>query len=380
MHHQPHNPKTPTTSPYRRSIPRMGVCAIAIVFAVAPNAFAQQPVQTMRLQRAAILDPMVNNHESLSFLLPADWKLEGQVQWLFEHSVLTNHVWRITHAPSRLMIQSLPYRHFTWSGDTSLIPEWGNHLGQTVLRPIRDPHAFVQAFWMPQTMPYLQNARLTHKAELPALAAQALREWGNARAEVKAWRLRYSYQWQGQPFEQDVVFVLLFTDWSPQFWQVAHCYTVSAPAGTLDRVQGSINTVLASISVNPHWQASWQVVKQLQRQGIQQGMERTRAFGRALTEHREQIAQIQKQLEADREASNRARQQTIREALGGIETYAHTQAATRVELPQGYRSAWVNQQGEFIVSTEPGFDPNPGQTQTWTKLEKIDPMATRSGR
>lgn len=41
-----------------------------------------------------------------------------------------------------------------------------------------------------------------------------------------------------------------------------------------------------------------------------------------------------------------------------------------VELPSGYGNAWTNGLGEYVLSDEPGFDPNRGSDQDWRKIER----------
>ncbi len=40
-----------------------------------------------------------------------------------------------------------------------------------------------------------------------------------------------------------------------------------------------------------------------------------------------------------------------------------------MELPSGYNDAWVNAQGEYILSEQAGFDPNVGSTVEWKRME-----------
>jgi hypothetical protein len=40
-----------------------------------------------------------------------------------------------------------------------------------------------------------------------------------------------------------------------------------------------------------------------------------------------------------------------------------------VELPSGYNHAWSNNNGEYIVSDNPNFNPNVGSNLDWQPLE-----------
>jgi hypothetical protein len=44
-----------------------------------------------------------------------------------------------------------------------------------------------------------------------------------------------------------------------------------------------------------------------------------------------------------------------------------------VQLPSGYREAWVNGRGEYILSNDAGFNPNVGDTTEWRHMDRRDP-------
>jgi hypothetical protein len=41
----------------------------------------------------------------------------------------------------------------------------------------------------------------------------------------------------------------------------------------------------------------------------------------------------------------------------------------RVELPSGYRHAWVNGRGEYLMSNDPNFTPGRQFRGTWQRLD-----------
>jgi hypothetical protein len=57
--------------------------------------------------------------------------------------------------------------------------------------------------------------------------------------------------------------------------------------------------------------------------------------------------------------------QTIR----GVETYSDPTSHSPVELPYGYNDAWTNGT-DYIMSSDPGYNPNVGSTQTWQRLNR----------
>ncbi|MBK8976135.1 MAG: sel1 repeat family protein [Planctomycetes bacterium] len=332
----------------------------------------------LRLRRATIRDPMTNDCEALVLLVPAEWELRGGIEWFQDQSVLANPMWQVRDPRSGLTMQSLPYRQFTWTPD-GVLAEGQNHLGMTVRQPIRDPAAFVASFWIPSTLPHLRDARLVGGRELPALAGLALRDWG-ARAECHGWRLRYEFEHDGQSWEEDVTFALLFASGPSGVWHVTRCYSVRGPRGTVDALAPTTNSIAASAQMTPEWQASWRVCFDLFVRRARQVIVDARRLAAALQEHREQLWEIQQGIERTRDESMAAQHRALSEALGGIETWSDPFQQRQVEMPQGYRDAWVNAAGDCVLSGDPGFDPNVGSGVEWRRMTRVDALAERTGR
>lgn len=66
---------------------------------------------------------------------------------------------------------------------------------------------------------------------------------------------------------------------------------------------------------------------------------------------------------------DRAAQQ-FSQTIRGVETYFNPRTCERVELVGGYRNAWTNNRGEYLVSKKPGFDPGVAFRDNWTPLRK----------
>ena len=64
----------------------------------------------------------------------------------------------------------------------------------------------------------------------------------------------------------------------------------------------------------------------------------------------------------------RSREPPVQRGRGGVESYTDPAKSYPVELPSGYRNAWVSQSGEYVLSNEDGFDPNVGSTIGWQRM------------
>jgi hypothetical protein len=56
--------------------------------------------------------------------------------------------------------------------------------------------------------------------------------------------------------------------------------------------------------------------------------------------------------------------------LGNSETYKSPFNNEDVQLSNGYKEAWSDGQGNYIMSDEAGYDPNKGSTVTWSRMKK----------
>lgn len=330
----------------------------------------------LRLQRFAIRDPMTADLEALVMLVPQRWQARGSVEWLLEQSVLANAHFEVRDPQSGVTLRSLPYRQFTFTPD-GVLPPGSNHLGMTVWAPVRDPEAFVAQVWMRGALPQLRDAQLLRKTPLPALAKLAQRDWG-AEAQCDAWQLRYAYQREGQVWHEDVTFALLFSDMN--IWHVTRCHSAAGPAPALERQAATLHAIVASVQLTPQWRARWRVCYDLFVRRARQVILDARRLQATFQENREHLARLQQEMERERDASQAAQHRALSEALGGIETWRDAQHGAQVEMPQGYRRAFVNAAGEYVLSESADYDPNAGSTVRWWPLERIDALGARTRR
>ncbi len=59
----------------------------------------------------------------------------------------------------------------------------------------------------------------------------------------------------------------------------------------------------------------------------------------------------------------------MRENLGSTREYTNPYDATvPVELPRTYQYYWVNRQGQYAGTNDPGVDMNQGSTDEWRRM------------
>lgn len=325
---------------------------------------------TQRFTRVSFVDPAANNTTAISLLVPNGWQANGGVQWLPTWARLAFLQTSVVDPASGVAIAWLPiqnFMHFTPPPGFD-VPIGGNYQGKAFVPPITDPVDFVQQFWTPNDLRELQGAAVQSVVEVPPIANQFLAAFGGP-GEARAYRIRYSYSRNGQPWERDVSFALLFSSANGIVsWFVNFAHTASGPRGSLDAYAGLLSTIVASRVTTPEWEANYRIVTQLFYQGIQQQMADTVAFGRLLAQHRAESQQLQQQIVNERAASQDRNSQIFRETLGGVQSFNDPVNRAPVELPLGWSTYWVNQRGEYLAA-DPGFNPNSLNDGTWLQLQ-----------
>ncbi len=322
-----------------------------------------------------ITDPAANNRPAVTLLLPQGWQLQGHIAWMHEFSVLANLRLRLSDPSVGTVIEWLPTHHFSYTDRLpGLLRPGQNWMGAIVAAPVTDPAWFVEGFWAPQALPHLRGRRPLAREDFPQLAHQAIANdpgW-----QAQAVRLRYTFDAQGTPWDEDVYFTLAYAPpaGGVAMWNVQRAFTCRAPRGELDNHAATLKAIIANVQFTPEWLAVYSVVRQLFRQGMAQQLADTAAFGRSLQQYNEHIRQLGQQLHEERMQSFDRIAESQREYLSGVEAYNNPYARQGVYLPAGYKECWVNEKGEYLLSPYAGYNPNDGDTAHWLMLERRDPM------
>jgi len=317
---------------------------------------------------------MVGGSVALTYLVPAGWQSFGRVEWLPQWQRLVDLQTRVSDPQTGLTVEWLPLQDFIWFvAPVGLeAPVGSNYQGKAYVPPVFDPAQFVADFWMPSTLAHLSSATLVSTRQVPTVADEFKRAFGGP-ADATAFVLRYAYTQNGQPWEEDVSFALLYAAGAEiTSWFVNFAYTARAPAGQLDRDGGVVSTIFSSRVTSPEWEATFRLTQQLFTQGIQQQMADTVAFGQLLAQHRAETQALQQQVTQERLDSQDRIADLRGEVLSGVQTFVDPINQTYVQLPQNWSTYWVNAQGDYIATDQPGFDPN-SQGGGWQRLQPRAP-------
>jgi hypothetical protein len=336
--------------------------------------------EVVRYRKVSVQDkPDMIGGEAFSFLCPVDWKMEGGMVWR-DHPAMpaTVHL-RIFNPKGLEQLESFPTLGFNWGG--LLTPEMGfpvgaNYMGNEVRPPVHNAMQYLKEIIIPRYRADVQ-VRLIGEQELPEWAkavSQQAEQVPGVQLQSHAGKVRLAYSVQGQAVEEDLYCVLqtvfLAAAGNMYIQTGERVHGMRAAAGRLDESTRVMQTMVTSVRVNPQWFNQYQQVCQALHN---MQMQRIRAAGqisRIISDTNREISDSMYESWQRRQESEDRIARKWTEAFRGVETYYNPVDQRPVELPSGYRHAWVNGNGEVVLTDQAGFNPNVELGGSWQSLER----------
>ncbi|MCU0558882.1 MAG: hypothetical protein MUD16_01635 [Desulfobacterales bacterium] len=359
---------------------------LAVVAALLTAAFSvcAQPADTTavsagaaRFRRISVEDRQVIGGEAASFLVPADWHVQGGVVWR-AHPVLPAGAHIRASAPrSRQQVEAFPSFPFTWGdncGPGKLMPVGASWFGNEVHPPFASARACLETLIIPRVRSAVRW-RVTQREDLPRLAAAHRKHTpGEPGAHIfyDAARVRIEYLLDGAPVEEDL-FAVLQTTRVPAgniVIQVAdRVVAMRAERGMLEASRPVHLAIVNSSKINLKW---FNTYAQLVEAAIRAKMQEIKAvgeFSRALSRTSSQISEQRMRQWQDTQQRQDRLNREWSEYIRGTETYNDPVRGERVELPSTHRYAWVSRAGEYILTDDPNFNPNVERRGDWVEMQ-----------
>jgi hypothetical protein len=329
------------------------------------------------LQRKGLPDdPIMIGGEAFSVLLPIDWEIEGGVTWRMNPTAPACLAVRLSKADRTEAVEVLPTIPFVWAeGGIPFFPPGSNYLGNIVAPPMDNAADYIKDVIVPRYRRSV-GARIVTSQVLPRMAdaiAQGSEESG-IQKKFHAARVRLEYPENGRLMEEDVYCVLLQTtipSAQTTFWGADRNYAFKAEKGKLDLDRRLFQAIVTSILPTFQWFNRYVQLLQILSQNP---LNTTRPVV--------ELAQYIQRTTSDTDDLRRGlfeRQQSalsllngrLNQALGGLAEYQNPFNRQAVDLPSGYASSWASPNGEFLLASDPDFDPNQGSEVTWRRLEPV---------
>jgi len=337
----------------------------------------------LRFKKVSIKDqPNMIGGEAFSFLAPVDWQVDGGLVWRPHPTMPAAVSMRVRNPKGLEQLESFPTVAFSWGGYLPVtgFPQGSIYLGNEVQPPVRDAIAFVKERLLPRMRGNVP-AKVVKTEALPKLAeaaraAEPSPPYGGPQMVFTAGRVRIEYEVNGQPVEEDLYCVLnsMALPTGNMTIQIADKLSgLRAPKGKLDEATKLFETMIYSTRINLEWFNQYsqlvQALTQAQMNQIRAAGELSRYISRTSSEISDMMRQSYEQRQASQDRINKNWSQYMR----GVDEYHDPVAGRPVELPSGYKNAWVSGSGEYIVTDSVNFNPNVELNGNWQKLERQEP-------
>ncbi|MEO6211385.1 MAG: hypothetical protein ABIQ10_14825 [Gemmatimonadaceae bacterium] len=337
--------------------------------------------------------------EVLRFLAPVGWKMDGGVKWAA--SGCTSNIASLSLrvvSPDGTMAFEL-FTPYTWQwNDDPFAQQTGRQAEQMnaairpcSMRPIVNAQTYLRQAVIPA---YRRGARFEQGMPMPQAAqaqdvrlrqqlAQQIQAGLASGTKADAGRVLIAYEVNGKPVEESltaVVGMIVRQTMSPSAAMQGgmgkvNSYTLTAgsmfgmrtPAGEQERRAALFSTMIASIRPNVNWVNAYQQIQmnignaeQIEvAKRIAINNETNHAVSAIITQQYQETQRVQDRLADSFSQSQR-----------GVEHFTDPSSRERVELSAGYRQAWSNGNGEYILSDDVNFDPSVSLHENWTQLNR----------
>lgn len=325
-----------------------------------------QPKPTLKMEPVVLRDPQAGNREALRFLKPVGWHVEGGIQWYPDLAHLTCLEMRVSNPKSLEQLETMRWARYCWFDNPVMPMRTGeNYMGEIVHPVLTEPAEVVQRFTIPTLRP---GATIVGYQELPGLARSLSQSEGR---QVKAGRTRITYTVNGHAVEEDIYLALYLASANLGTGTVAYAwgpsgtpFALRAAAGQLDAATPRLLAIANSARVTPEWLASWAEVSQLFQERMRQGIRNAAAISATLTRNNAEVSKMITDAYWQRQASQDRVNASFSDTIRGVTRYQSPLERYPVQLPSGYRNAYVDRQGVYILTDQDVTNPD------WTRLEQ----------
>lgn len=324
---------------------------------------------TLHLRTYDVNDPQMGI-PAFRVLAPQSWQLRGGLTWSAALANLVTADVAITAPDNSAGFYIHPSPMYISGQIESQWPVGQLYLGMIVMPIPNSPTAFLQQLVLPQRRPNARNLRLVEQEDLSHWAAGvAATQPGGIQGYGT--RSRFAYTENGRNWEEDFYCVVLVSGGQNLLWLADRNLSVRAEAGKLDALKPLAGAFVNSFRVEQSWYARFTKAQQQWIAAKQQGIADAGALSRAISRSNDQFNQsLMQSWNARQQAEDRASRE-FSEYIRDSENYYDPVNEMQVELPGSYQKAWTNNQGEYLLSDVPGYNPNLNSNLNWEEIRPI---------
>jgi hypothetical protein len=339
----------------------------------------------LHLKKYAYIDRQGTGLEAFSFLMPSEWMFEGGIEWILDNPAMPSvTAFKIYNPKGKEQFEVFPNGCFFWSTSQQLLnmfPPGSRYFGSIVMQPLSAQRALRSIILPAQRNGFsdLKVIKDENLPELPIALGAGMQSQGNNSPGPTGAKLRVSYNKDGVAMEEEFYAVVesfsfpvqsMYGTFYNTIWYIDYIFSFKAEKGKLESNTVLFQAITSSFKLNPKWYAKYSnVIEYLAQQKISQ-IRSVGEFSRMLSQISDQISdEKMQQFSARGEVYDKVSQKFSDNTLG-IDRYFDPHEGKEVELPGGYKQVWSNNNGEYIMSDSPDFNPNIGSNLHWEQLKR----------
>ncbi len=374
-------------------IASLSVAVLLLVGACAPErdtparkpVSADPPANTIKFRVWRCMDEGGIGGEVFRMLVPAEWKAESKVEWRLDVPMAPAAIsFRIWNPNGPEAFEGFPNQPMFWTdspGLLSMFPPGSKYFGAEVHRPMTIEEA-LERIVVPRFRKGIRGVSVAERKPLPeivkALGLEAHSPGGGVRFAATAGKVRLDYELNGTAYSEDLIGVReslfipiqsLAGTFTNENWTLSYLLGMRAAKGDLDKQSKLFTTMVSSVQLNKEWFNRYvQLVDMLIRAQVQR-IRMVGQFSRLLAQTSAEISDERMRLYEQRQSAYDRVSESFSDYMRDLDRYADPDGNV-VKLPSGFKNAWVNGLGEYIVSDSDTFDPNIGSNQNWQPLTR----------
>lgn len=322
-------------------------------------------VEVLKFLKHQAVDRQATGLTALTYLVPSNWRVQDNFYWEYRDPTLPIRYKSIMqNDDGSLAIELFPDSRATW------------YTGPSGSGGYRPPSDIIYGLKDIIKSERRKNIRVTDQKILSNQAQNGNQQGAQTRSVSQTGVVRIEYEENGQPYEEEFYGELDVTDMympsamgtmQTKMWG-GSSYSCKAPKGRLADCRKIVQTVKSSARLTlPFYNKLMQVVQILSDQEYQK-IYRAGQISKIISQTNDRmLANIDASYQQAQQSSDRINNQ-FSDYMRGVDRYSD--GGTQIQLPSGYSNAWVNEQGEYILTNTTGYNPGTDFNGNWKPLQR----------
>lgn len=315
---------------------------------------------------------------AFSILVPVGWRVEGGVLQIPPQSARTviefcskKIKFSVVDPESGARVDFFPTEYYTYTtGPVIQFVEvrQGSILdGMIFLQPL-SPSQFIRSVVVPEMRRGISNLEVLSSSPLPKVrdafsklfAIDLYRQSTGLNIQVKAEKLEFRYGENGKTFHEvwfSVINYLLVNN--SMVWQPVFTSGIRAPEELFKELKNLLNLIMCSFRFNIKWYLNTKKRAKICMEKV------------AMTQR--EIIAIHERMVHHRYDTEDAISHELNLSLAGVDEYYDPSINDTVLIDNSYQHVWSNGNGEYVMSSDPNFNPNDPRWNLqgeWKRLNK----------